>query len=249
MRTASWILTLAIALGVTACGDDSNTTSMTEGSTSNATTGASTGEATTGASTTDATHGSTGHTTTPTTTNTTPATTSDATGESSGGGGMLTCEAYCALYESGCADFAEYDNTQACLDQCSQWPLGTEGAVDGDSLGCRLYHVGVANQADPNTHCPHASPNGGGVCVDPAAPTCADYCTQYLMNCLDANNAYVDEADCKDQCSHWWPGVKDATAGDSVGCRLYHAGAPARSAPTTHCPHAGPGGGGVCVVQ
>lgn len=244
MRTATWILTTALLLGLPACGDDGNTN--TEGSTSNnSTTGATTGEATTGASTTDA---STTAETSPTTTNTTPATSTDGTGGSTGGGGMLTCDAYCALYESGCADFAEYDNTQACLDQCSQWPAGTEGAVDGDSLGCRLYHVGVANQADPNTHCPHSAPNGGGVCVDPAAPTCAAYCTEYLKNCTKDLNAYADEADCLDQCSHWWPGVKDATAGDSVGCRLYHAGAPAMSDAATHCPHAGPGGGGVCVV-
>ena len=60
---------------------------------------------------------------------------------------------------------------------------------------------------------------------------------------------YKDEADCLDQCSHFWPGVKGATEGDSVGCREYHAGNPALSDPDLHCPHAGPGGGGVCAVQ
>ena len=234
MRTASWILTPVLVFGLFACGDDGRDTD----STGTATTGNTTAGTTADATTTDAT--------------TTDATTTDATttmGGSTTDGGELSCERYCALFESGCADFNEYDNTQACLDQCSQWPTGVLGATDGDSLGCRLYHVTVANQADPNVHCPHASPNGAGVCIDPAAPTCQEYCTEYLKNCVDELNAYQDEADCLNQCAGWWPGVKDATDGDSVGCRLYHGGAPAMSDPATHCPHAGPGGGGVCVVN
>src|SRR5581483_7128591 len=35
-------------------------------------------------------------------------------------------------------------------------------------------------------------------------------------------------------------------SGNSLGCRIYHAGAPAAADPTTHCPHAGPAGSGAC---
>ncbi len=31
--------------------------------------------------------------------------------------------------------------------------------------------------------------------------------------------------------------------GDTLGCRLYHGGAPAITDPVLHCPHAGPTGG------
>lgn len=256
MRTASWILTPALVLGLAACpGSDNDTetsassttvpgtTSGSSGSTDDTSTTDPTSTTTPPTSTTDMTSTSTTDPTSSTTDMTTDMTT-DTTG-----GGALSCDAYCTLYMSGCANFAEYDNMQSCLDQCSQWPVGTAADLEGDTLGCRTYHVGVANAQDPNVHCPHASPNGAGVCVAADAPKCENYCAAYLANCKDKNNAYKDEADCLDQCSHFYPGVKDAVDGDSVGCREYHAGNPALSDPDLHCPHAGPGGGGVCVVM
>jgi hypothetical protein len=64
---------------------------------------------------------------------------------------------------------------------------------------------------------------------------------------MDELNSYNDMADCEAQCSEWYQGTEGQTAGDTVGCREYHAGA-AIGDPMTHCPHAGPGGGGVCVT-
>jgi hypothetical protein len=43
----------------------------------------------------------------------------------------------------------------------------------------------------------------------------------------------------------WSIGTAGATSGNSIACRTYHAGAAAGD-PATHCPHAGPTGGGVC---
>ena len=248
MRTLPWILTPVLVFGLAACGDDGNETDSSTGTTTTTTTTTTTGMMTSSTTEMGSSSGTTEDPTTegPTSTSTTANPSSSSSSTTSSGG--LTCDAYCALYESGCADFNEYDNTEACLAQCAQWPLGTEGATDGDSLACRLYHVGVANMADANVHCPHASPNGAGVCADPAAPTCDDYCNTYLKNCTGDQNAYMDMNDCMDQCSHWYPGNLADTAGDTVGCRLYHGGAPAMSDPMTHCPHAGPGGGGVCVA-
>jgi len=259
MRTASWILTPALILGLAGCPGGDNDTETSAATTTNNTTGNTTG--TTGTtddtSTTDPTTSTTDPPTsttdmTSTTTSTTDMTTStvsttDMTTDTTGGG-ALTCDAYCDLYLMGCGDFKEYDNKEACLDQCGQWPVGTPADLEGDTLGCRTYHVTVANAQDPDTHCPHASLNGGGVCVAADAPKCEDYCAAYLANCDGNLNAYKDEADCLDQCSHFYPGVKGATEGDSVGCREYHAGNPALSDPDTHCPHAGPGGGGVCAI-
>ena len=244
MRTATWIFTPALALALVACGDDkgddATTTPMTSGNTTGTT---PPGDDTTGA-------------VDPTTGNDPsnppdPSTTSGETGEPmttepETTGGSLSCDAYCATYATSCKDFNEYDNTEACLDQCNQWPVGDAAATDGDSLGCRTYHAGVAGTMQPEVHCPHAGPSGAGVCVDAGAPTCDGYCAQYFMNCVDDLNLYVDMADCLAQCAPWYPGHTGDTAGNSIGCRDYHAGV-ALGDPVLHCPHAGPGGADVCV--
>ena len=262
--TSSWLLTPLFTLAI-ACGDsgsDDTAGSTTAPMTSNPSTdstGSSTGDATTDptTSTTSPTtvDPTTGNPTTvdpsttdPTTvdTSTTDGTTADGT---TTGGVDYSCDNYCSIYEGACKDFNAYANTEDCLGQCSQWPAGEPNAIDGDSLACRLYHVTVASKMDAKVHCPHASPNGGGdTCVDPAAPTCMAYCEKYLANCKDKLNAYKDAADCAAQCGAWYPGSVADTVGDTVGCRLYHAGAAFGDA-MTHCPHAGPGGADVCVVQ
>ncbi len=147
-----------------------------------------------------------------------------------------------------CGDQGIYANDQECLAQCGQWPEGTLDDTEGDSLGCRIYHATVAGTDDPIVHCPHASPNGGGVCVADAAPDCQTYCDAFLGVCMDDLNPYVDEADCLGQCAEWYQGDQADMAGDTVGCRTYHAGA-ALGDPGLHCPHASPGGGGVCVAE
>jgi len=47
-------------------------------------------------------------------------------------------------------------------------------------------------------------------------------------------------------CAAFPTGTLNDTAGNTLGCRLYHAGAPAISNATLHCPHASPTGGSVC---
>ena len=59
---------------------------------------------------------------------------------------------------------APYENMMDCLDTCDTWDAGTTGDTTGNTLACRLYHVGAAAD-DPNLHCPHASADGGGQCV------------------------------------------------------------------------------------
>ena len=259
MRTSPWMLTSMFALVLAACGDDKNETA-TDTSTGATATDPTAGSTTGGGTTADPTTGTTVEPTTvePTTVEPTtdPATTDPATtdpmtstGSSSTGEPVdLSCVDYCALYASGCDDFNEYENNNdICLSQCAQWPLGMAGDTTGDSLGCRLYHVGVANQVDANVHCPHAGPSGAGTCVADDPPLCADYCATYLKNCTDKLNAYKDEADCLAQCAVWYPGKDGDTVGDTIGCREYHANV-AQGDPDTHCPHAGPGGAMVCVA-
>lgn len=224
--------------------------------------GAETGTASIGTDTTAAmTEGMTTMetmTTAPTTASTLTATTADpdssstdptdaTTGTDTTGGEDVTCDAYCGMYLSACADFSEYANEQDCLDNCAQWPVGAAADTAVDSLGCRLYHATVASSTDPALHCTHAGPSGAATCVAADAPECDLYCTRYFTNCTEDLNAYVDMADCLDQCSTWYPGADADVDGHTIGCHSYHANA-AVGGPEKHCPHASPGGGGICVL-
>jgi hypothetical protein len=88
------------------------------------------------------------------------------TAGAAGGGAGLSCAAYCALMEANCTGAnAEYDNTGECTTECGGWAEGTAADTTGNTLGCHTYHA-TAAAGDPGTHCPHAGPTGGGVCVD-----------------------------------------------------------------------------------
>src|SRR5262249_4386954 len=76
-------------------------------------------------------------------------------------------------------------------------------------------------------------------------PKCTDYCTTIMANCTSGNQQYSARNSCDAVCAVLPPGMTTDTGGDSVGCRENHAKF-AAMAPVTHCPHAGPGGAGVC---
>ncbi|MCU1277735.1 MAG: hypothetical protein JWM53_1281 [bacterium] len=85
-----------------------------------------------------------------------------------------------------------------------------------------------------------------------AAPTCAAYCAKVQMNCTTGdgggNVQYASVSECTNYCTTaagWPAGATGDQMGNTIGCRLYHAGAAAAD-PVTHCPHAGPTGGGLC---
>src|SRR5262245_2561842 len=84
--------------------------------------------------------------------------------------------------------------------------------------------------------------NGGG---PPAAPNCTDYCNIIMGNCTMGNAQYSGMDQCVASCKAFKVGTAMDTSGNTLGCRQYHAGAAAGD-PNTHCPHAGPGGDGMC---
>jgi hypothetical protein len=242
-------LLLLSALFASACaagdGDDTNADDTTGGSVDPTTT---TDPATTDPSTTMTTDMTT---TAPTSLTMTTDDTMDSSGgtdeSSTGEPADLSCDSYCSIYATACADFAEYANDADCLANCAQWPVGVQDETEGDSLGCRLYHVTVASQTEPDMHCPHSGPSGDGICVEDLAPDCDTYCADFEANCIGDLYTYEDTADCLEQCSAWYPGTAKDTAGHTIGCHTYHAGA-AMADPEEHCPHAGAGGGGICVL-
>ena len=163
-------------------------------------------------------------------------------------GGAPTCEEYCTTYLDHCNDtLSEFSTMSECVSYCQTvagWQPGIRGATSGNTIACRLYHAGGPAMSDPTTHCPHAGPSGEGVCGQP----CDGYCELALRNCTGVNMLYADLPACMASCA-MFPATGNGgdTSGDTVQCRIYHAGTPASENPAMHCPHAGPTGAGICV--
>jgi len=71
------------------------------------------------------------------------------------------CEVYCQLASDICQDENQlFENDTYCMDACANYSTsGTSGDASGDSVQCRIYHLGVASLSGPNAaiHCPHAN--------------------------------------------------------------------------------------------
>jgi hypothetical protein len=87
------------------------------------------------------------------------------------------------------------------------------------------------------------TPDGGALAL-----TCSDYCAAIQAACTTTNQQYSDSADCMASCLAFPVGAAGDMAGDTLACRITHAQKAAASAAMAalHCPHAGPGGDGVC---
>ena len=89
--------------------------------------------------------------------------------------------------------------------------------------------------------------------VKDAAPVtldCTAYCNEIQANCTGANAQYPDMAHCIATCASFAVGTSKVTdtSGNTLGCRIYHGGDPAKTAAATHCVHAGPGGDLITVA-
>ncbi len=97
---------------------------------------------------------------------------------------------------------------------------------------------------------PTTAGDGGGTAGD-----CQTYCTAIMTNCTSTmdpdsgatvgNAQYTNMTNCMNSCKAIPVGTSGDTSGNTLGCRTYHAGL-AKTDPVMHCPHAGPGGDGVC---
>ena len=78
------------------------------------------------------------------------------------------CETYCTAALSLCTgDDALYGDMAECMTTCGTLDDTADiGVVSGDSVQCRIYHLGVAaTTGDTAMHCAHAGESGAGVCV------------------------------------------------------------------------------------
>ena len=151
------------------------------------------------------------------------------------------CDVYCGRIMENCP--GTYADAEECMNTCAVFPTdGDQGATDGDSVQCRIYHGNLPAAANAELHCPHASLNGGGVCGD----YCDVYCNRLEANCGE-NDAYADRATCLSACGNMpTDGDANSVGGNSVQCRIYHGTAPAVADAGLHCPHASATGSGVC---
>lgn len=123
---------------------------------------------------------------------------------------------------------------------------GAGGIFNGQTTGAHTSGGGGFNPGTSSAH-------GGSVSVAASAASggfpdkamCASYCADIMANCTGNNAQYPDKVSCEAICATFPLGTPgpNAPQGDSLLCRAYHAGAPSKAAPATHCHHAGLTGG------
>jgi hypothetical protein len=188
-------------------------------------------------------------------TGTTPGTDSGG-GSDAGTGGetsvALDCTSYCNGVMAACTGAnQQYATVAECMNACAFFPTGTAADTTGNTLGCRVYHTGLAGSL-PQPHCWHAGPFGLGAC----GSTCDNFCALTLGWCgpdagIEAGAPYPSAAACASACPGFAlvDGGADAgisaysatgpAGGNTLDCRMYHLGYALQSAvlQQVHCPH------------
>lgn len=113
------------------------------------------------------------------------------------------------------------------------------------SFACALAFLALAVTACGGDDGDSPAIDAAGIDTPGVQQTCANYCSTIATNCTTGLTQYSEEAACLATCAFWQPGAATDMAGNTRGCRIYHAGV-AAGAPDVHCRHAGPGGDGAC---
>lgn len=77
-------------------------------------------------------------------------------------------------------------------------------------------------------------------------PECGPYCDLVMAACTGRLAQYETRTECIALCARLPSGDAGDKASDTVACRQYYAGSPAKTNPASYCHAAGPFGGGVC---
>lgn len=77
-------------------------------------------------------------------------------------------------------------------------------------------------------------------------PSCAKYCDLVMESCDGAEAQYASRTECLEICARLPAGDAGDIEQNTVACRQYYAGSPARANAGGYCLAAGPFGGGVC---
>ncbi len=145
-------------------------------------------------------------------------------------------------------------------------------AAGADKLNCDDKNPCTDDACNPKTGCTYtnnavvcddANPKtsgdvcGAGACAgkvaDDPTPTCAGYCDAVMLACgsTGTTSQFASKVECTSWCEDlamWAPGKASDKAGNTVGCRTYHAtlAKTDATAAVIHCPHSGKTGGNVC---
>ncbi len=148
----------------------------------------------------------------------------------------LDCDSYCTAIANTCTgDATQYPDRDTCLATCALIPLGTAEDTGGNTVGCRLYHVGQAADLGLE-HCDHAGPAGAHEC----GSTCESYCNFVTASCTGGDAQYASADECMTACAAF-PGAEysaSVTSGDKIACRLHYATL-AAAGDTASCANAG----------
>jgi hypothetical protein len=77
-------------------------------------------------------------------------------------------------------------------------------------------------------------------------PSCGKYCDLVMASCADAAAQYASRNECLEICARLPAGDAGDIESNTIACRQYYAGSPARTNAGGYCLAAGPFGGGVC---
>ncbi len=127
------------------------------------------------------------------------------------------CENYCHLAEKNCTeDNALYADDAACATACEAFRTdGVIGDATGDTVQCRMYHLGTPASGDPTTHCGHGGETPTDFCVDPCDPQCEgktcgdDGCGGDCGSCADGEVCNTGDC-CAPACTN--------ADGSAIGC-------------------------------
>jgi hypothetical protein len=113
----------------------------------------------------------------------------------------------------------------------------SDSAFSTDDSGTRK-DGGLVGLADGGTY-DSGTPTG-------PEPSCTTYCDLVTASCTGDQAQYASRAECLEVCTRLPAGDAGDIESNTVACRQYYAGSPARTNAGGYCLAAGPFGGGVC---
>jgi hypothetical protein len=121
---------------------------------------------------------------------------------------------------------------------------GSDGAADArPSVGAGDAATDTGSSDGPGDAIADSESADAG--AEASGPGCSMYCAAVMAACGGGNAQYKDSASCMTACQYFPLGTPGQSSGDTLACRITHAGY-AMTAPNPHCWHAGPLGYGGC---
>lgn len=166
-------------------------------------------------------------------------------GTPDGGVSVSQCESYCGAIMANCSDTTVYANADQCMLACEKLlPEGTD--ADEHSVECRTRYALEAASGDKATACAAADLHGNDTC----GSWCEVYCDLMDANCSDQPSSYASSGECLEACAGFaTSGDPALDSGDTVQCRIHHAGIPALRNPENACGYAAQSSSNYCIDE